>query len=97
MSEQIRMTPSELRDGAKSLQTLKEECLQNLGAMKTEIDRIAADWEGSSQNAFVAKFEETYKSTTESLTDSVDGISKILETSAETIEAADAQIASALR
>lgn len=97
MASQIRMTPQELRDGSTTLKNQKEQCMEILASMKSKVDEVAGNWEGAAQNAFVAQFEELYKNISEALPQTVDGISNMLESSATTIEEADAQIASALR
>lgn len=97
MANQIRMTPQELRDGSTTLKNQKEQCLEILSSMKSKVDEVTGNWEGAAQNAFVAQFEELYKNIGETLPQTVDGIASMLDRSADTIEQADAQIASALR
>ncbi len=97
MASQIRMTPQELRDGSSTLKNQRDQCMEILASMKSKVDEVAGNWEGAAQNAFVAQFEELYKNISEALPQTVDGIATMLESSANTIEQADAQIASSLK
>ncbi len=97
MASQIRMTPQELRDGSSTLKNQRDQCMEILAFMKSKVDEVAGNWEGAAQNAFVAQFEELYKNISEALPQTVDGIATMLESSANTIEQADAQIASSLK
>lgn len=97
MASQIRITPQELRDGATTLTNQKEQCMEILSSMKSKVDEVAGNWEGAAQNAFIAQFEELYKNISEALPNTVEGITEMLKSAAQTLEDADSQIASALK
>lgn len=97
MAGQIRITPEELRSGATYLEGQKNDCMNCLSNMKGKIEEVASNWEGASQNAFVEKFNELYKSISEALPQTVEGIEEMLKSTADTLERADEEISSALR
>lgn len=97
MASQIRITPQELRDGATALGNQKEQFMEILESMNSKVQEVVGNWEGAAQNAFVAQFEELYRNIRESLPNTVEGITTMLQNSAQALEDADSQIASTLR
>lgn len=94
---QIRMTPSELRTAAKTLEERKEEILSAVQAIATTVDNTTANWEGAAQSQFVQNFEEMLPMLKETFPEIIAGIAAMMTGAADTIEQADIEIANAYK
>lgn len=93
---QIRITPEQLRDGANFLNQRLESINSEVQQLKSKIDEVTSEWEGAAQSSFVTCFEEQmYPVLSQTLPEVVNGIIQQMNGAAETIEEADAQLASA--
>lgn len=96
MASQIRITPEELREGATFIGQKEESIMGELQALNTKVEQVYSNWEGAAQNAFVQQFQDLYKTISTQLPQTLEGISAQLNGAADTLEEADAQIASAM-
>ena len=95
---QIRITPEELIDGGKFLEQRLEAISREVTSLKSKIDQVAGNWEGAAQSSFIQTFEnDMYPILRDTLPEVITGIVAQLNGAAETIEKADADIASAFR
>jgi len=94
---QIRMTPSELRDGAAFLM----QRLQAISGEVTQLDQkvrsVADNWEGQSQAAFLGSYEEMLPILKQTLPEVITAMNDKLNGAANALEQADAEVASAFR
>lgn len=98
MADRILMTPEELRGAATFVEEKQEEIRQAVDALKLKIiNDVCSRWEGASQQAFIAQFEDIYNKVLNSqVPEILTGVATELRTAAETIERADQEIASAM-
>ena len=95
---QIRITPEELRDGGKFLEQRLEAINTEVNALKSKIDEVAGNWEGAAQSSFIQVFSsDVYPILKDTLPEVITGVVSQLNGAADTIERADADIASAFR
>lgn len=91
----IKMTPQDLRDSANFLEARKTAIEGEVKSLKQKIDQVTSDWEGASKSSFLASFEQMLPMLTRDFPNVIVGIEKQLNGAADTIERADADIASA--
>ena len=94
---QIRMTPSELRSAATTLENRKEEILSAVEAIASTVENTAANWEGAAQSQFVQNFDDMLPTLKETFPDIIAGIASMMTGAADAIEQADQEIANAYR
>lgn len=94
MAGSIVMTPSELRTSATNIDGNRETIVETLATLDNTINQVTAGWQGASQSSFLASYEEMKKLLNE-FPGVLEGISAQLNSAAQIIEDADAQIASA--
>lgn len=92
---QIRITPSELREGANSITKLAGDILDNLNTLKTIVDGVANNWEGAARSSYVANFEDLHSQFVQSFPPAVEGLAEQMTAVADTLEQTDAEIAQA--
>lgn len=94
----IKISPEELRNAADFLEQKLESISSEVGALKSKIDEISANWEGSAQSSFIESFEgDMYPILRDTLPDVINGISSQLDGAADAIEQADEEVAKAFR
>jgi len=91
----IKMTPQDLRDSATFLESKNTAIATEVTALQKKINEVTADWEGASKGKFVTSFEQILPVMNKQLPEIIAGIEKQLNGAADTIEKADADIASA--
>ncbi len=94
---QIRITPEELRAGAGSLNTLAETIIDNLTELNSIVTGVTDNWEGAAQTAYLDNFNELLGQFKESFPPAIQGLGEQMNATADSLEEADEQIASAFR
>lgn len=95
---QIRITPEELRDGAKYLQERLTAINQEVASLKSKVDEVTGNWEGAAQSSFIETFEgDLYPILKDTVPQVLEGIVAQMNGAADAIEQADAEVANALR
>lgn len=94
MAESIVMTPSELRTSATNIDGNRQTIVDTLAALDSTINQVTAGWQGAAQSSFLVSYEEMKKLLNE-FPNVLEGISTQLNSAAQVLEDADAQIASA--
>ena len=93
----IKMTPQELRDAATFLGGKRDDILNAVNAIKGKVDATTAEWEGSAQSSFVARFEEMLPMLTQDFPETIEGIESMLTGAADALEEADTEIGNAFK
>jgi WXG100 family type VII secretion target len=97
MADRITVTIQDLRDAAVAFTSRYE----NIGEILTELSTLSTDlgnnWAGAAQVEYAQLSAEMLKSLSSVSTDILPSISKILTSVADTMAAADAEIASSLK
>ena len=96
MATTIQMTPQELRDAASTLDSQLSDLLDTFGQMNSTIETTCGNWQGDAMTAFKDTFDEIYSELTKSVPETVEGIEQLLNGAADSLETADADIASAM-
>ena len=95
---QIRITPEELRDGARFLEKRLEAINAEVSELKTKIEEVTGNWEGAAQSSFVQTFEgDMYPILKDTLPEVITGIVAQLDGAANAVEEADEEVAKAFR
>jgi WXG100 family type VII secretion target len=97
MAGNIRIAPEELRDAAAFIENRKttiEGCVKDL---RSKIDEISANMEGQASTAFLDGFNDMYPTLSQDFPAVLEGIKTQLNTIAQVMEEADAQLQQALR
>lgn len=97
MALDIRMTPEEIRKAASDLDAKREEILEAVEAVETIINTTVEGWSGAAQSAFVEGFESMKPVLKDNFPATIEGLSAQLNAAADTMETADAELASALK
>lgn len=97
MALDIRMTPEEIRKAATDLNGKKDEILAAVGCVETIINTTVEGWSGASQSAFVEGFESMKPVLKEDFPSAIEGLASQLTAAADTMEAADTELANALK
>lgn len=94
----IKITPQELRDAATYLGDRLEAISAEVTSLKSKIDEVTGNWEGSAQSTFVETFEnDMYPIMNETLPDVINGIASQLTGAADALETADTEISNAFK
>ncbi len=95
---QIRITPEELRNGAKYLQERLTAISQEVASLKSKVDEVTGNWEGAAQSSFIETFEgDLYPILKDTVPQVLEGIIAQMNGAADAIEQADAEVANAFR
>lgn len=98
MAGTIKITPQELRDGASFLGEKLSAMSSEATALKGRLDTIASNWEGASQSAFMAGFnEDMWPVLNVKLPELINAIQKQLTETARVLEDTDDNISKSLR
>lgn len=92
---QIRMTPSELRAAASTLDSKRSEILDAVQVIEGKVNETTGNWEGSAQSAFVTQFMDMLPMLKDQFPSTIEGISSMLKGAADALEQADTEIANA--
>jgi WXG100 family type VII secretion target len=92
---QIRMTPSELRDGAQFLGQRLDAINQEVQQLDARVNQVAGNWEGQAQSAFLGSYQEMLPVLKQTLPQVIDAMMQKLNGAANAIEETDQQIAQA--
>jgi len=96
MSNQIRITPDQMRDRAKQYRTEADTVNGVIGRMDSLLDALMSEWEGASSEAYAARYQELkpgFKKAEELIRE----IATTLEAAARIIEETDGEIANQVR
>jgi len=96
MASNIKMTPSELREGSSFIKARRDAIVGEVDAMRSKINEVSSRWEGASQTAYMSVVEEMYPMLKEKFPEAIEGLAKAMETAAQILEEADRQIAGAM-
>lgn len=94
-STNIVMSPDELRTSATNIDGNRDTIVATLQALDTTITNVTEGWQGAAQCSFLESYAEM-KKILDNFPGVLEGISAQLNTSAQIIEDADAQLAQAL-
>jgi WXG100 family type VII secretion target len=93
---EILVTPSELRSHASAIKTQATNSESDFKSMKNRLDSIQSQFRGNAAEAFHERWEEWHTHAT-GLVQALESLGQFLDGTAQTIEQADADIASRLR
>lgn len=96
MADIIRITAAEIEGLAKNFQSASTETTDLVNKLEGEVSSVASGWEGDSYNAFVDKFAEIKKQM-QTVSEMYEGIHDLLNNVVKEMQAADDQIAGAIR
>lgn len=91
----IVMSPEELRTSATSIDGNRDTILSTLQTLDSTINQVTEGWQGAAQCSFLESYAEM-KKILNNFPGVLEGISSQLNTSAQIMEDADAQLAQAL-
>lgn len=97
MSEQILMTPEEMRTNAKTIDGYREQIESLLSSLDGTIGVVEAGWRGASQNSFLERYHDMKTQALDQFPGILEGISTQLTTSAQVMEDTDTQLSQMLR
>ena len=97
MAARITMTPEELRDAATFLDKTKDDIIDKIKDVQSEVNDLTDTWEGAAQSAFFASFEELLPTLQNDFPSVLEGIAEQLRSAADAVEQVDEEVASALR
>lgn len=89
----IQVTPELLRGEAKSVRSIKVDHDAQMQNLYRIVRALEGGWKGQAQDAFVANFE-SMKPTFEKFSKMLDEYATLMELSANSMEAKDAELAS---
>ena len=94
----IKIVPEDLRAAASFIGDKRDSILGELQALKSKIDEIEPNFEGSAKAEFFNSFTEMYNNTlTKTFPEVLEGIATQLTSVAEIMENADTEVAKALK
>ncbi len=93
----IKMTPSELRDLAGTITSIRDEIADLVTRMDNRINEDTANWDGNSRTQYFSDYEEIIPTLTETFPSVIEGLASSLNFAADTMENADNEIADAYR
>jgi len=96
MSNQIRITPDQMRDRAKQYRTEADTVNGVIGRMDSLLDALMSEWEGASSEAYAARYQEL-KPSFKKAEELIREIATTLEAAARIIEETDGEIANQVR
>jgi len=94
---QIRMTPSELRDGASFLQQRLQAISNEVMQLDSRVQQVAGNWEGQAQAAFLGSYQNMLPVLKQTLPEVIEAMIAKLNGAANALEETDQAIASAFR
>lgn len=93
----IKMTPSELRDLASAVTSIRDEIVDLVGEMDRKINAETANWDGESRAQYFSDYEAILPTLQDTFPQVVEDLSSRLTFAANKLEEADLDIASALK
>ena len=94
----IKMTPQELRDAVVVIGQKRDAIVAAVEELKSKVNEVTSNWEGAAQSQFVDTFTTTFLPMLEKdFPEIIAGINEQLSAAAQSIEEADAQIASSFK
>ncbi len=93
----IKVTPEELRATANYLASAREELLNLVNNMDSQIRQVTEGWEGISSSQYVHNYDELLPKLKDEFPQVIEALSTRLNYVADTIEQADADAASAIK
>lgn len=96
MASRIRVTPEELKSSSRVFKTNASTTTSMLKKLNSEVNKMKSIWEGQANKEFINQYEQLQPSMKQ-FVDVLEGISKQLDSVAQTMEQVDREIASKLR
>ena len=96
MAGQIRITPDQMRSRANEYRVEADNVGNVISKMDSLLSALQSEWEGESSRAYASRFNELRPSFVKAQY-LINEISQSLDTTAQTLEETDANIASAFR
>ena len=93
----IKVTPEELRALAQTLTSTREELLNLINNMDSQIQNVSAEWSGMSSSMYMQNYNELLPKLKDEFPQVIEALSTRLNYVADTIEQADADAASAIK
>ncbi len=95
---QIRMTPEELREGATFLGQRLDSINGEVEMLKSRVDDVTGNWEGSAQSSFVDTFTNNmYPILKDTLPEVINGIMAQMTGAADAIQQTDEELGNAFK
>ena len=85
---EIRITPEEIRDDARTLRKHNERHRQTYDSMDSLVHNLVAEWTGEAQEAFLAAFDGNKASFAKFAAD-IDTVAKLMDDAANHMERTD--------
>jgi|GEM_PF-1949910 Uncharacterized protein conserved in bacteria len=95
MSGDILVTPQELRDHSGAIKVQAEHTTSDFNSMKSRLQQLSTQFRGQAATAFDTHWNDWHTHAA-GLIQALEGLGQFLESSANTIEDVDRQIASGL-
>ena len=96
MTNQIRITPDQMRERAKQYRTEADTVNGVIGKMDALLDALMSEWEGSSSEAYAARYQELKPGFLKA-EELIREIAAALDSTARIIEETDSSIANQFR
>lgn len=96
MAGQIRITPDQMRSRANEYRVEADNVGSVISKMDSLLNALQSEWEGESSRAYASRFAELRPSFVKAQ-DLINEIAQSLDTTAQTLEETDSNIASAFR
>jgi len=96
MSNQIRITPDQMRSRAGEVRTQGETFQEVINRMQNIINELQTEWEGRASSAFAEQFDRL-KPSFNDMRQLIDDLSSQLDATANSLEQLDQDIASKFR
>jgi WXG100 family type VII secretion target len=93
----IRMTPSELRDLASNVTSIRDEILNQVNNMDNKIKTVTEAWDGESKTAYFSEYEEILPALQNTFPQVIEDLATRLTFAADKLEQADQDIATVLK
>jgi WXG100 family type VII secretion target len=94
---QIRITPEELEQGAKSIEGYRDTINGEISQLNTTITNVTDNWEGAAQSAFLSSYQELYNPTLrETFPEILTGIAEQLKAAAKIMRDTDEELRGAM-
>ena len=88
----ISLSTEELLDGADQINARKEDIVQTLGLLRSQVMGVCDNWEGAAQSSFVTEFTTICDKFDEVFPDAVEEIAKEMKYAADTLGEVDATL-----
>lgn len=95
MAGSILASPEELRSHASTVRSKAQQAQADFTAMKAQLEALASSFQGQAAQAFQQHWEQWHQGAT-GLIQGLEGLGGFLQTSADTMEQADQQLAAGL-